>query len=71
MDHTIPFMMALDESLDIGVDTRSPVDDYSLPFAFTGTINSVTYTLRPEQLSAADRDKMQKVIAAARDTPAR
>ena len=44
---------------------------YVLPFAFTGTIHAVTYTLRPEQLSAADRDEMQRVIAAARDTPAR
>jgi hypothetical protein len=72
MEHTIPFMMTIDESLDIGVDTRSPVDEsYSLPFAFTGTIHAVTYTLRPEQLSAADRDEMQRVIAAARDTPTR
>jgi hypothetical protein len=72
MEHTIPFLMSIDESLDIGLDTRSPVDEsYSLPFAFTGTIHAVTYTLRPEQLSVADRDEMQKVIAAARDTPAR
>ena len=71
MEHTIPFLMALDESLDIGIDTRTPVDDgYKLPFKFTGTINKVTYNIKPEQLSAADREVMQRAVAAASpDTP--
>ena len=44
MEHSIPFLMSIDESLDIGMDTRTPVDDsYKLPFKFTGTINKVTY----------------------------
>jgi arylsulfatase len=72
MEHTIPFLMSIDESLDIGLDTRSPVDEsYALPFAFTGTIDKLTYNIRPEQLSAADRDEFERVVAAARDTPAR
>ena len=72
MEHTIPFLMSLDETLDIGLDLRTPVDDsYTLPFRFTGTIDKLTYNVRPEQLSEAERDEMQKVIAAARDTPAR
>jgi hypothetical protein len=38
MEHTILFLMSLDESLDIGMDTRTGVDDsYQLPFKFTGT----------------------------------
>ena len=46
MEHTIPFLMSLDESLDIGMDTRTAVDDsYKLPFKFTGTINKVTYNI--------------------------
>jgi len=70
MEHTIPFLMALDESLDIGMDTRTPVDEsYKLPFKFTGTINKLTYKLGPEQLSQADREAMQRAVAAARDTP--
>jgi hypothetical protein len=38
--HTIPFLMTLDETLDIGLDTRKPMDDndYQLPFRFTGKI---------------------------------
>jgi arylsulfatase len=70
MEHTIPFLMALDESLDIGVDTRTPVDEsYKLPFRFSGTINKVTYQIRPEQLTVADREILQRAVAAARDTP--
>jgi arylsulfatase A-like enzyme len=68
MDHTIPFLMSLDESLDIGMDTRTPVDDsYKLPFRFTGTINKVTYNIKPEQLTTADREVMQRALASARD----
>ena len=70
MEHTIPFLMALDESLDIGMDTRTPVDEsYKLPFKFTGTINKLTYKVGPEQLTQADREIMQRAVAAARDTP--
>ena len=55
VEHTIPFLMALDESLDIGVDTRTPVDSsYSLPFKFTGKIDKLTYKIGHEQLTAAE-----------------
>ena len=72
MEHTIPFLMALDESLDIGMDTRTPVDEsYKLPFKFAGTINKLTYKLGPEQISNAEREVMERAVAAARDTPTR
>src|SRR5512135_1113838 len=68
MEHTIPFLMALDESLDIGMDTRTPVDDsYKLPFRFTGTIAKLTYKIGPEQLTAEDRAIMEEAIAKAHD----
>ena len=68
MEHTIPFLMSIDESLDIGVDTRTPVDEsYTLPFHFTGTIDKVTYKLGKEQLAEADRKVMQEALARARD----
>ena len=68
MEHTIPFLMSLDESFDIGIDTRTPVDDsYKLPFRFTGTIDKLTYNVGPEQLSAADREVMQRAVATAHD----
>ena len=56
LEHTIPLMMTIDETLDIGIDTRSPVDDsYTLPFQFTGTIDKLTYKLGPSQLAAAEQ----------------
>ena len=45
--HTIPFFMALDETFDVGVDTRTPVDDedYQVPFEFNGAIDKLTVEL--------------------------
>jgi arylsulfatase A-like enzyme len=67
--HTIPFLMTLDETFDIGSDTRTPVDDddYQVPFKFTGTINKVTYQLGPEQLTEADHAVIGPALAKARD----
>jgi arylsulfatase len=68
MEHTIPFLMALDESFDIGVDTRTGVDEsYKLPFKFGGTIDKLTYNLGREQLTQADRAVMHRALASAHD----
>ncbi|MBR1279088.1 arylsulfatase [Bradyrhizobium sp. AUGA SZCCT0283] len=68
MEHTIPFMMAIDESFDIGMDTRTPVDDsYTLPFKFTGTIDKLTIKIGPEQLAETDRKAMQDAVKKASD----
>ena len=68
IEHTIPFLMAIDESFDIGSDTRTSVDDsYKLPFRFNGTINKLTYKLGQEQLTAEDREVMKRALAKARD----
>jgi len=55
--HTIPFIMAIDETFDVGVDTRSPVDDkdYQVPFAFNGKLIKVTLNLKPEAMTAEDQ----------------
>ena len=55
--HTIPFLMSLDETFDVGVDTRTPVDDndYQVPFRFTGKLDKLTFKLGPEQLMPADQ----------------
>jgi hypothetical protein len=68
VEHTIPFLMAIDESFDIGIDTRTSVDDsYKLPFRFNGTINKLTYKLGQEQLTAEERDVMKMALAKAHD----
>ena len=66
--HTIPLMMTIDETFDIGVDTRTGVDDsYTLPFRFTGTIDKLTFKLGPSQLSAADKKAVEEAYAKAND----
>jgi hypothetical protein len=66
--HTIPLLMSIDETFDIGVDTRTPVNEsYEVPFRFTGTINKLTFNLGPEQLTAADRKAAAEALARAHD----
>ncbi len=66
--HTIPLLMTVDETFDIGLDTLTPVDfTYDVPFAFTGTIDKLNYHLGPEQLSAEDKRKAAVMLAAAKD----
>jgi arylsulfatase len=66
--HTIPLLMSIDETFDIGLDTRTPVDfTYDVPFRFTGTIDKLDYKLGPEQLSAEDKRRAAVMLAAAKD----
>ena len=64
--HTIPILMSIDETFDVGMDTRTAVDDsYELPFKFTGTIDKLTFHLGPSQMVAADQkavDEMKKSV---------
>jgi arylsulfatase A-like enzyme len=55
--HTIPALMTIDETFDVGSDTRTPVDDadYQVPFRFTGKINKVQVKLGPSQLMPEDQ----------------
>jgi arylsulfatase A-like enzyme len=68
MPHTIPAIMAMDETFDVGIDTRTPVDfTYEVPFRFTGAIDKLTFKLGPQQWSEADRKAAEEMIARARD----
>jgi len=55
--HTLPFIMSIDETFDVGVDTRTPVDDndYQVPFRFTGKLSKLTFKLGPEELMPQDQ----------------
>ena len=65
--HTIPLLMTIDETFDIGSDTRTPVDDnaYQVPFNFTGTIDTLRIKLGPEQLSEPEKQAAAATVAAA------
>jgi arylsulfatase A-like enzyme len=68
IDHTIPIIMTIDETFDVGIDTRTPVDDsYKVPFRFNGTINKLTFNLGREQLTAEDREVIKRALASAHD----
>jgi arylsulfatase A-like enzyme len=62
MEHTLPFILEWDESLDIGSDTGTPVNDvdYQTPFTFTGKINKITLTIDRPKLSPEDIKKLQE-----------
>jgi hypothetical protein len=59
---TIPFVETIYETFDVGMDTRTGVDDndYQPPFRFTGTIDKLTIKLVP--LKAAEEKRLQENI---------
>jgi len=69
MPRTIPFLIPIDETFDVGIDTRTSVNDadYQVPFAFDGKINKLTINLGPVHLAEADHRRMHDAIAIAMD----
>jgi arylsulfatase len=65
--HTIPFVETIYETFDVGVDTRTGVDDndYQPPFRFTGTIDKLTIKLVP--MKATEEKRLQENIQHARN----
>ena len=61
--HTTPVLLTMDETFDIGSDTRTPVDDadYQVPFPFTGTISKVDFKLGPPQMLPEDNKAAQEM----------
>ena len=66
--HTIPALMTIDETFDVGVDTRTGVDDkdYQSPFRFTGKLNKVTIKLMPPK-NAAEENLIREKTTEARN----
>jgi arylsulfatase A-like enzyme len=60
--HTIPALMTIDESFDVGVDTRTSVDDndYQPPFRFTGKLDKLTIKLVPPKRTAEEEKLLQQ-----------
>jgi arylsulfatase len=69
MEHTIPLVLPIDETFDIGADTGTPVDDndYQVPFAFTGKIDKLTIELEPPKLTPDDVQKLEAAYRASQD----
>jgi arylsulfatase len=67
--HTTPFIITIDETFDVGVDTRTSVDDrdYEVPFRFTGKLANLTFKLGPVRLTEDERRVMHASLLAAKD----
>ena len=72
MEHTIPLLLQLDESFDIGSDTLTGVndEDYKPPFPLTAKLNKLTLAIDRPKLSPEDIKKLEAAEAAAQDSVA-
>jgi arylsulfatase len=71
IDKTVPLLWPWDDGFTIGADNGTPVDArYSVPNAFTGTIEKVTFHFPPDGESAAERQKRLEATARASLTAA-
>jgi arylsulfatase len=62
--HTTPAILTIDETFDVGVDTRTGVDDndYQPPFRFTGKLVKLTINLKPGPMSAEDQKRFDEGV---------
>ena len=62
MPYSIPFIVSMDESFDVGIDTRYGIDDndYLPPFRFTGKLSKLTIKLVPPQMTAEEEDLFRR-----------
>jgi hypothetical protein len=69
MERSVPLILPVDETFDIGSKTGTPVDDrdYQIPFTFTGKINKLTVSVEPPKLTPEDEKKLADAHRAAQD----
>jgi arylsulfatase len=69
MERTVPLILPVDETFDVGSKTGTPIDDrdYQVPFMFTGKINKVTIAVEPPKLTAEDEKKLADANRAVQD----
>jgi arylsulfatase A-like enzyme len=67
--HSIPLTATADETFDVGVDTRTSVDDsdYQPPFRFNGTIDKLTFQLIPPVMTAEEENLLQQATQEAKN----
>jgi arylsulfatase A-like enzyme len=69
MERTVPLVLPVDETFDIGSKTGTPVDDrdYQIPFALTAKLNKLAISVEPPKLTADDEKKLSDAYRAAQD----
>jgi arylsulfatase len=70
MPRTIPIILTVFETFDVGLDTGTPVDDtdYQVPFPFTGKLEKLTIDLGATTVTPEALSELNKLLAA-RDLP--
>lgn len=60
MERTLPLILQWDESMDIGSDTLTGIDDqdYQPPFTFNGKIHKITLTVHRPEITPEDEKKL-------------
>ena len=64
IEKTIPIRFSLDETMDFGEDTGTPViEDYAdkMPFRFTGKLDKFTIHLGESKVSASDQRELERL----------
>ena len=69
LEKTIPILLPIDETFDIGKKSGTPIDDrdYKTPFAFTGTIDKLRIAVEPPKLTPDDVKKLEEAYRKAQD----
>jgi len=69
MEQTVPIILPIDETFDVGEDSGTPLDDkdYQVPFTFTGKVNKVRVAVDPPKLTPEDVKKLTDGARSARD----
>jgi arylsulfatase A-like enzyme len=72
VDRTLPYRISLDEGLDVGEDTGTPVNlTYDVPFRFTGHVDKVTIDLgevaKADQAAAEAAERLARLRKGERD----
>jgi len=67
--NSIAFLQIADETFDVGIDTRTGVNDkdYQVPFAFNGKIDKFTVKLGPPLMLSPEQQKAAAAAARAKD----
>lgn len=65
IERTLAFRLSLDETLDCGEDTGTPInEDYQTPFKFTGELKKAVIKLGNSGLAVNDQKALEKVTRA-------
>lgn len=60
--HTLAFRMSLDETLDCGEDTGTPIsEDYHVPFQFTGKLDKVAVRIGDTALTPEEKREFDEI----------